>query len=112
MKFLAAVLILIAISTPSRSQKRDSTLPKIVGDTLFTSSGYKIIDGQEIKLGSGAMPDGDFKFIRRNSASLFSYNSTTGYQGLANQANSLPRNQAGLKYKIKKIEKRGSKKRG
>ncbi|KFC23260.1 hypothetical protein SAMN04488097_1226 [Epilithonimonas lactis] len=58
------------------------------------------------------MPDGDFKYIRTNSASLFNYTSTTGYQGLANQANSLPRNNSGLKYVIKKVEERGSKREG
>lgn len=58
------------------------------------------------------MPDGDFRFIRTNSASLFAYHSNTGYNGLANQANSFPRNQSGLTYKVKRIEQRGSKKHG
>jgi len=94
------------------SQDKDSTLPKIVDDTLFTTCGYKIVEKQDIKIGIGSMPDGDFKFIRTNSASLFAYHSTTGYNGLANQANSFARNQSGLKYSIKSVEKRGSKKHG
>jgi hypothetical protein len=94
------------------SQDNDSTLPRITKDTLFTTSGYKIAEKQEIKIGTGSTPDGDFKFIRRNIASLFAYNSTTGYQGLANSANAFPRSQSGLKYKIKTVEKRGSKKHG
>lgn len=81
-------------------------------DTLFTTCGYKIIEGQDVKIGVGATPDGDFKFIRRNSASMFSYYSTTGYKGLANAANAFSRSQSGLKYKIKSVEKRGSKKHG
>lgn len=91
---------------------QDGGLPKIVNDTLFTSSGFKIIKDQDIKIGIGSMPDGDFKFIRVNSASMFAYHSTTGYNGLANAANSFPRNQSGLKFRIKTVEERGSKKRG
>lgn len=112
MKILITVLTAIAISTSAFCQDNDSTLPKIVNDTLFTTSGYKIVEGQEIKIGTGAMPDGDFKFIRRNSASLFNYTSNNGYQNQANAANAFPRSQAGLKYKIKSVEKRGNKKRG
>jgi len=109
-KFLFTLtLIFIIFQVFSQS---DSTLPRIVKDTLFTTSGYKVVEGQEIKIGTGTMPDGDFKFIRRNSNSLFSYYSTTGYQNQANAANAFPRSQAGLKYKIKTVEKRGNKKHG
>jgi|SRR5688572_1125626 len=94
------------------SHAQDSTLPRIEGDTLYTTSGFKVTEGQELKIGTGSMPDGDFKFIRRNAASLWNYYSTTGYQGMANQANAFPRNQAGLKYKVKRIEQRGKKKTG
>lgn len=90
----------------------NSELPRINNDTLFTTSGFKILDGEKIKIGTGSMPDGDFRFIRTNSASLFRYYSTTGYNGLANQANSLPRSQSGLTYKIKRLEKRGNKRHG
>ena len=85
------------------SQSNDNTLPKIKDDTLYTTSGYKIAKKQDIKIGTGSMPDGDFKFIRTNSISLFAYQSNNGYNGLANQANSFPRNQSGLNYKIKTI---------
>jgi len=91
---------------------QDSTLPRIDGNTLITTSGFKVTEGQDLKIGIGSMPDGDFKFIRRNAASLWNYYSTTGYQGLANQANAFPRSQAGLSYKVKRIEKRGKKKTG
>ena len=91
---------------------QDSTLPRIDGDTLITTSGFKVAEGQELKIGTGAMPDGDFKFIRKNSASLWQYYSTTGYQGLANQANALQRSKSGLTYKVNRIEKRGKKKTG
>lgn len=112
MKIIYSLIILSGIVSRTFSQDADNSLPKIIKDTLFTTSGYKIVEKQDIKIGTGSMPDGDFKFIRRNSASLFNYYSTTGYQGLANQANAFPRNQAGLKYKIKSIEQRGNKKHG
>jgi hypothetical protein len=87
-------------------------LPTIKGDTLYTTSGYKVVKDQDLKIGVGAMPDGDFKFIRTNQGSLFNYSSTTGYQGLANQANALPRNRSGSLMKVSKLQKRGSEKRG
>jgi hypothetical protein len=86
--------------------------PRISGDTLIYKPGLLFIKGERIKMGTGAMPDGDFKFVRRSATSLFQYNSTTGYQGLANSANSLPRTASGLEYKIVRIDKRGSKKNG
>jgi len=106
-------LILMSIAfANSYSQDKDTTLPRIVGDTLFTTSGYKVAEKQDIKLGTGTMPDGDFRFIRKNSSSMFHYYSTTGYNGLANQANSFSRSGSGMTYKVKRIEKRGSKKHG
>jgi len=111
MKKFIFLLPAIAFAAVTFSQD-DTTLPRIFKDTLFTTSGYKIAEGQEIKIGTGSMPDGDFKFIRRNAASLFAYSSSTGYQNQANAANAFPRSQAGLKYKIKSIEKRGNKKHG
>jgi hypothetical protein len=112
MKKTFLVIATLFLFVKSYSQNKDSTLPKLVGDTLFTTSGYKIVEKQDIKIGTGSMPDGDFKFIRTNSASLFAYHSNTGYNGLANQANSFPRSQSGLTYKIKRLEKRGNKKHG
>jgi hypothetical protein len=106
-KLLLFVIVLFAKET-CYSQE----LPVIKGDTLYTTSGYKITKDQDLKIGVGAMPDGDFKFIRTNQGSLFNYTSTTGYQGLANQANALPRNRSGSLLKVSKLQKRGSEKRG
>lgn len=86
--------------------------PHMVDDTLITRTGFKIYEGLKLKTGTGAMPDGDFKFVRINSASFFRYSSTNGYNGLANQANSFPRGNAGLQFKVVRIDKRGSKKNG
>jgi hypothetical protein len=85
---------------------------KMVGDTLYTISGFKVTAGDKLKIGTGAMPDGDFKFIRKNAGSLFAYNSSNGYQGLANQANSFSRREAGHEYKVIRIDKRGTRKTG
>lgn len=109
MKKQLLTLAAIAITNLALAQ---SDLPKIEGDTLYSSSGYKIGKGQDLKIGTGTMTDGDFKYIRINSGSLLKYTSTAGYQGLANQANSLPRSRSGQSLKVIKVEARGNKKRG
>lgn len=86
--------------------------PKFEKDTLTTSTGFKVYEGLDLKIGTGSMNDGDFKFIRTNASSMFNYYSTTGYKGLANQANSFSRSNSGLNFKVKKIMPRGSKKNG
>lgn len=86
--------------------------PTFENDTLKTSTGFKVYEGLDLKIGTGSMNDGDFKFIRTNAASLLNYSSTTGYQGLANQANSFRRNNSGLSFKVKKVMPRGNKKNG
>lgn len=104
--------ILLALLFPFSLAAQSNDLPKIIKDTVFTTSGYNIYEGQEIKVGIGSMPDGDFKYIRTNSASIFNYTSSTGYNGLANQANSFARRNSGLKFKIKSVDQRGNKKHG
>ena len=81
-------------------------------DTIYFSSGDVVYKGMELNIGEGSLEDGDFSYIRINSASLFRYSSTTGYNGLANRANSFPRANSGLHFEVKRIEVRGSKKRG
>jgi hypothetical protein len=88
------------------------TTPKFENDTLTTSTGFKVYEGLDLKIGTGSMNDGDFKFIRTNASWMFNYYSTTGYQGLANQANSFKRSNSGLTFKVKKIMTRGNKKNG
>ncbi|WP_160136056.1 SHOCT domain-containing protein [Chryseobacterium sp. c4a] len=86
--------------------------PKFENDTLTTTTGFKVYEGLDLKIGTGSMNDGDFKFIRTNASSMFNYTSTTGYQGLANQANSFKRSNSGLTFKVKKIMPRGNKRNG
>ena len=94
------------------SLSAQSNLSKYENDTLITSTGFKVYKGLNLKIGTGSMPDGDFKFIRVNANSMFAYHSTTGYQGLANQANSFKREYSGLTFEVKKIMERGTKKNG
>ena len=94
------------------SYSQNTDLPKIIKDTLFTSCGYKIVEDENVKIGSGSMPDGDFKYIRINSSSLFAYNSTSGNNTGTNQANSFGRGNSGHSYKVSKVEERGNKKHG
>lgn len=84
----------------------------MVGDTLVYKGGLKFYKGLKIKMGTGSMPDGDFKYARISSTSVFQYSSSTGYQGLANQANSMPRRCSGYEYSVVRIDKRGNKKNG
>ncbi len=108
MNFFLLLFSIISISLSCFAQD----LPMIKGDTLYNTSGYKIIKDQPLKIGVGTMTDGDFKYIRINSASLFNNYSLTGYQGLANQANALQRSKSGMLMKVVKLQKRGSEKNG
>lgn len=107
---MRTLLIIITICFGNICFAQSETYLK--NDTLYTTSGFKITIGQYLKAGVGSMPDADFKFIRRSSTSLFNYTSQTGYYGLANQANSFPRNASGHEFKVVRIDKRGSKKNG
>jgi hypothetical protein len=104
--------ITLALAFLALQSNAQQDLPKFENDTLYTSFGYKVYSGLKIKIGVGSTNDGDFKYIRINSNSMFSYSSQTGYNGLANQANNFPRNQSGFSYEVKKIMDRGNKKRG
>lgn len=108
-----SLITFLSIISIEYANCQDSSLPRIENDTLFTKSGYKIYRKQHIKVGSGSTPDGDFKYIRTNSASIFNYSARDGRNSsAANSANALSRNNSGLSYQIKRIEKSGNKKHG
>ena len=92
------------IFSKSFSQENNSELPRIDKDTLFTTSGYKIVNGQDIKLGTGSLPYGDFKYISISSTSWLTAGST-------NQE-PVGRKWNGHLFKVKKVRKEGTKKRG
>lgn len=112
MKKILILLPALLFITKSYSQESDSTFPRVVKDTLFTTSGYKIIVGQDISLGTGSTPDGDFKFVRRNSSGFGTMMVMTNNNGYNKSELSLPRNMAGHKGKVVKIVTRGNKKIG
>lgn len=100
---------LILFFFPLYIHAQDST-NKMVGDTLVSDYGFKVYKDQQLKVGTGTMPDGDFKYIRIAQTSLFQYqgNDRAG----VNSANSLQSNARGLQYKVVRIDKYGNKKRG
>lgn len=79
-------------------------LPRLKKDTLYTSSGFKIADGQDVKLGRGSLPNGDFKYITISSTSWL-----TAGDG---KQEAVGRKWNGHLFKVKKFRKEGSKKRG
>lgn len=111
MKRILTVLTLTLIFSNAFSQDADSP-SKLVDDTLFTASGYKIMVGQYIHLGTGSTPDGDFKFIRRNSSGFGTMMVTTDNNAYNKSELSLGREMAGHKGKVVKIVSRGNKKIG
>lgn len=102
------LLIFLAVSIITYSQ--DTTHTRYQNDTLFTKSGYKIAENQMLKIGTGTMPDGDFKYIRIAATSLFQYTGTN--RSAVNSSNSLASASAGFEYKVVRIDKYGNKKHG
>jgi len=112
MRKFILILTAVTITSTAFSQVGDTTLPRLVKDTLFTTSSYKIVVGQDINLGTGSTPDGDFKFIRRNSSGFGTMMIMTDNNSYNKSQLSLPRNMAGHKGKVAKIVTRGNKKIG
>ena len=81
-------------------------------DTLYSSSGFKIYKGLELNIGAGSTPDGDFKFIRRNSTGFGAVMATTNNNAYNKDQFSLQRSYAGHKGPVVKIVQRGTKKTG
>ncbi len=54
----------------------ENSLPRLNGDTLITTSGFNVIEGGKLKMGTGTMIDGDFKFVRISTTSMFQYTGT------------------------------------
>lgn len=111
MKKIVLVLFYALIAIASYSQN-DSSYTELRKDTLFTRSGFKIYSGQMLKIGTGTMPDGAFKYIRIASTSLLQGMGDRTYHTRINPANSLPAANHGFKYKVVRIDKYGHKKHG
>jgi hypothetical protein len=89
----------------------NNSYPKLVNDSLVTSTGYKVGEKQFIKFGLGTMPDGSYKFVRISSKSMWSYSGGANSNTL-NTANALPPMFKGTTAEVHSIEKRGNKKFG
>src|SRR4051812_45310688 len=112
MKKVVLFFLTLLIIEKSFSQQSESSLPRVINDTLFTRSGYKVIVGQDLNIGTGATSDGDFKFIRRNSSGFGTAMLMTDNNSYNKSQLSLPRNLAGHKGKVVKIVTRGNNKIG
>jgi hypothetical protein len=107
MKSLLTILLLIPFYCLAQN---DSSETRLVNDTLVTKSGFKISEKQMLKIGTGTMPDGDFKYIRIASSSFFQYYGND--RSAVNSANSLQSSSKGFQYKVVRIDKYGTKKHG
>ena len=104
-KFLFTPILILSTSICFSQTKYEN-------DTLYTQSGFKVYEGQELNIGVGATPDGDFKFIRRNSSGFGTAMVMTDNNSYNKSQLSLPRSMAGHKGKVIKIVKRGNSKIG
>lgn len=105
-KIVNGLVLFVAFLLPVLGCTQDRT-----PDTLrHAASGFLFEEGTKLKLGQGTMPDGSFKYIRINSASLMSYNSSI--QNAANSANALPPSFGGKNAEVARLELRGTKKIG
>lgn len=98
--------LLLYLLLPSLSYGQDADLPKVIKDTLFTTCGYKIVEGSDIKLGAGSLPNGDFKYI------AISAGSWANLMDPSMAKNGIGRRYSGHLLRVKRFRKDGSKKRG
>jgi hypothetical protein len=81
-------------------------LPRIIKDTLLTTSGYRMVAGTDVKLGTGTLPNGDFKYVAISSASWVNISDPSmSKMGISRRYN-------GHLVHVKKFRKDGNNKRG
>jgi len=79
---------------------------RIEKDTLFTTCGFKIKAGSDIKLGIGSLPNGDFKYVSISAASWANImDHSMSKEGIGRRYN-------GHLLHVKKFRTDGNKKRG
>lgn len=98
--------ILFFLIFPAFSYSQEIELPRIVKDTLFTSSGFKVVAGTDIKLGVGSLPSGDFKYIAVSAASW------SVLMDPSHKPDQIGRRWSGHLFHVKKFRRDGNKKRG
>jgi len=80
--------------------------------TIKIKQGGEITIGDDVLIGDGASPDGTFRYIQVNEASMFRGTNTGGTHYGVQQANALPNKYAGLKAKVVDFQERGNRKTG
>jgi len=80
--------------------------------TIKIKQGGEITIGNDILIGEGASPDGTFRYIQVNEASMFRGTNTGGTHYGVQQANALPNKYADLKAKVVDFQERGNKRTG
>lgn len=98
-------MLFCLLLTPILSFSQEE-LPRVIKDTLFSTSGFKIVAGDDIKLGAGSLPNGDFKYISISAASW------AVLMDPSHKPIQIGRRYSGLKLHVKKFRKDGNKKRG
>lgn len=78
---------------------------RVIDDTLYTANGFKIVVGDDVKLGTGTMPNGSYKYINFSQLSFMGGNNR-------NNNGDLGKNWNGHKFRVKYFRKDGTKKRG
>lgn len=86
--------------------KAQIELPKVDKDTLFTTSGFNVIVGMDLKLGAGSLPNGDFKYV------AISASSWANIMDASMSKSGIGRRYSGHLVRVKKFRKDGNKKRG
>lgn len=84
------------------TQVGENSLARYVKDILFRASSYKIVIREKLIIGTGFAPDGDFKFIRRNSTGFGKTMLMTDDYSYNKCQLSLPRNMAGHRAELVK----------
>lgn len=79
---------------------QDATLPRVENDTLYTTSGYKIGEGQEVTIGRGSTPEGEYIYIKQRGTTL-------GYK-----LGPFSKENVGRSYIVTKLKQEGSEKKG
>lgn len=99
MKLYLSFVVIIAFSITALSQER--SYPSVNKDTLFYSNDVFFVAGQSVKLGTGTMPNGSFKFITISRNSWVSAAGSPGVTHLGGKS-------GGQLYKINKVKVYGN----
>ena len=101
-------LLILLIVLPLFSLAQDNSPGTYCsGDTLYTRSGFRIVQGSKLTIGTGSIRNGAFRYIRTSSYSLFRRSSNNGG---GKQDNEFSPHYKGLQFEVVRIDRRGNKK--